>query len=97
MAIEINSVLGERETTHGDFTSNSTLTMELLQICKRQLGFKLLPKPIQFAIFMILHKISRAVCGDHQHSDHWVDVQGYASLAMNASKAGGNDRECEID
>ena len=91
MAIEINSVLGQRENTHGDFSSNSTLTMELLQICKKQIEFGLLPKPIQFAIFMILHKTSRAICGDHKYSDHWVDIQGYANLAMKASQTRGFD------
>jgi len=91
MAIEINSVLGQRENTHGDFSENATLTMELLKTCKKQIEFSLLPKPIQFAIFMILHKISRAICGDHKHNDHWIDIQGYASLAMKASHTGGFD------
>ena len=89
MAIEINSVLGQREKTHGNFSSNSTLTMELLQICKTQIEFALLPKPIQFAIFMILHKTSRVICGDHKYTDHWIDIQGYARLAMKASETGG--------
>lgn len=89
MCINKDDVLMERQMTHGDFSSNSTLTMDLFGLCKEQPEFSELPKPIQFAIFMILHKTSRAICGDHKYTDHWVDIQGYASLAMKAANTGG--------
>lgn len=35
---------------------------------------------------MVLHKISRIVCGDSELEDHYLDIIGYVTLVLNDLK-----------
>lgn len=34
----------------------------------------------------IVQKLQRIVCGDPNHKDHWLDVSGYAEIALKRIK-----------
>ena len=79
---ETEKILKEREETYGDFSSVVTLTDELVDLVSNKKGFREIDKEIQFALFMILHKIARAVNGDIEYIDNYRDIAGYAELIV---------------
>ena len=80
----VNEVLAERQGTHGDFVEQSDISFSLKNIIRQASGYSRLESYEAECLDMILHKISRAVCGDPHFLDHWVDIQGYAKLTEKA-------------
>ena len=77
-------MLEEKERTHGDFAQNSYVTMGILNICQDQPNWEKLSEPSQLAIHMICLKLSRVLSGDATQKDHFKDISGYATLALDA-------------
>ena len=69
-----------RSTTHGKFPDNAQVTECVMDIFRETLGWQKAPGFVKVAVFMIVHKISRALNGQLLFDDHWKDVQGYAKL-----------------
>ena len=86
MIVDIEQVLKERNGRYGGFYENARLSQGL----KHQIRSYHTPEldgmcsEHREAIEMILHKISRIVCGDAHYTDSWVDIQGYAKLGEDA-------------
>lgn len=80
MILEINEILEQRAKTHGDFTKNSELSQMFKKFVKEFSKGKDMPYPIREGLDMILHKISRVICGNHLEPDHFRDIAGYATL-----------------
>ena len=76
-----NALLDARGSTHGDFTTNSAISHALKLIMRGSPNWPKLSATQTEALEMIVHKISRALAGDHDHEDHWRDIAGYATLA----------------
>jgi len=77
--------LDERAKTHGLFFTHAQVSMALKQTVRHHIyeqDKKLEPDQWE-ALEMICHKIGRIVNGDHNHVDHWDDIQGYARLVAN--------------
>ncbi len=78
---KVKEVLAERGATYGDYATIAKFTNKLQQQVRDFIPYdKELPDHMVLAINMILHKIVRAVVGDVNHVDNWVDIAGYATL-----------------
>ena len=80
---EIESILEERGKTHGDFLVQAWIAQELKNSAENGPNWPILTPDKREAIHMILHKISRAVCGNPEFEDTWLDIIGYAQLVVN--------------
>lgn len=84
---DIQETLQERESTHGRFEDNAALTEELMKLIRGSNNWQHIPPIFKVALFMICHKIARALSGDFQFDDHWKDIQGYAKLIEDYCKS----------
>ena len=78
--MEIEQVLKERKSTHGDFRVQFKIAQELKSVFYTHLERPLTPVQRE-SIDMILTKLSRICSGNSDHADHWDDIAGYAKLA----------------
>jgi hypothetical protein len=74
---EIESVLAEREKTHGDFSEVAEIAQTIKSTYRR--SYSLSNVEIE-ALDLIATKIARIAAGDRL-ADHWLDIEGYARLA----------------
>lgn len=80
---EIDAILLERGKTHGDFRTQAWVAQELKACVENGPNWMLMTADKREAIHMVLHKISRIVCGDHNAEDHYCDIIGYTTLVLN--------------
>ena len=74
------NILKERAKTHGDYNRTARLAQDLKTRIRAEdhcLSYAQLE-----ALEMICVKMARIVCGNPDEMDHWRDVCGYATLAM---------------
>ncbi len=80
------TIINERSKTHGDFKDNARITQGIkdyvLYYRTPNLG-----NTQRESIDMIAHKMSRIVSGEWRFKDHWIDVGGYAELAVSREEA----------
>jgi hypothetical protein len=76
------SLIVEREKTHGSFDQNATTSQQLKAIFRTQPNYKELCSCHKEALDMIASKIGRILSGQADFADHWRDISGYATLAM---------------
>ena len=81
--MKIDELLKERGSVHGDFGKNSAGTQSLKSVMRHSPNWEDLPPFMKQALEVIQDKISRILCGDPLHKDHWVDISGYATLVVN--------------
>ena len=90
------TMLSEREKTHGDFIDHARVTWRLKQVLKDEseiMGKNLSPVQNE-ALEMICHKIGRIFAGNPDFIDHWDDIAGYATLvAKNLRQQMGQENE----
>lgn len=90
------TMLSEREKTHGDFIDHARVTWRLKQVLKDEeiiMGKNLSPVQTE-ALEMICHKIGRIFAGNPDFLDHWDDIAGYATLvAKNLRQQTGQENE----
>ena len=77
---KIEEILDAREHTHGDFREQADISQTLKDILPLGPNFYTMTSTQKEALEMIMHKISRILCGDANHEDHWDDIAGYAQL-----------------
>ena len=78
----VETMLTEREKTHGNFRDHARCTQRLKAVLRDELEIvgKALTMEQQEALDMIFHKIGRMVAGDANFIDHWDDSAGYSTL-----------------
>lgn len=76
----IYEILAERGKTHGDFGEQAWIAQELKEVVTQGPNWSSMTADKRESIHMILHKISRIVCGNPDFKDTWDDIQGYARL-----------------
>jgi len=77
---EIKETLKERGSKYGTMADNSKITQALMAILHEADNWNTLPAIHRECLHMIMHKISRMVCGDYMHEDNPLDIAGYALL-----------------
>jgi len=78
---KLEETLKERGGQHGKFHDNAELTERLLGVCRDGKNYHTLSPVMKTAMFFVMHKAARILCGDPLHVDHWHDIGGYAKLA----------------
>jgi deoxycytidylate deaminase len=81
-AVGTKSLIAEREKTHGSFDQNATTSQQLKAIFRAQSKYVELCPCHKEALDMIASKIGRVLSGQAGFADHWRDISGYATLAM---------------
>lgn len=73
-------VLNEREKTHGHFGDVAKSDQDFKTILYASKNWSRLNDEHKLALEMVVHKISRILCGNPNEDDHWKDISGYAEL-----------------
>lgn len=79
---DVNETLGQRGSRHGRMQDNALLTQALMEsvlYAAHDSGRVLTPMHVE-CLHMIMHKVSRMVCGDPLYADNPHDIAGYALL-----------------
>lgn len=76
----LKSILAERGTNYGDFTTESELAIAVKNLMRANPGWGQLSPAHQNALDLIVLKMSRIVNGRGNYKDSWVDIQGYGKL-----------------
>ena len=79
---DADSLLNERERTHGTYAENSRRYALL------RAAMEPIPPGLDYAISGILIKLARIASGDKTHADHWDDIIGYSQLAKKTVEGG---------
>lgn len=75
-----DTLLAEREVTHGSFKQNAAIWDEIMYVF-RDIS---IPSPEhRLALTMIALKLSR-MASHPDFAEHWLDIAGYAKLGMEA-------------
>ena len=77
---DLNALLAERATTHGDYTNHAQYTQTIKNVCHNSPNWAKLEDHQKETLEMIAHKIGRILAGDPHFDDHWKDISGYAKL-----------------
>ena len=81
--IQVNQILKAREKTHGNFLMKSYFIYEIMDNISELYTYRDMEPDQKEALHMIIHKISRILYGNPDHTDNWVDIAGYATLVAN--------------
>lgn len=79
----IEQLLDERRHTHGDFEENAITAQQFKQTLRCNPSWIDMTSVQREALEVICAKIARIVCGNPNELDHWRDIIGYATLALN--------------
>lgn len=80
---DIDAILADRATTHGNFKVRARITQTLKNVMRIEDGHDRLSQAQIESLDMIAHKIGRILAGNPNHKDHWDDIAGYAQLISN--------------
>ncbi len=80
---DINAIIKERGTQHGSLVDHARVCQAMKDAMRDSLGWSALASDQREAADMIVHKLARALSGNPNHLDHWVDIAGYATLVAN--------------
>lgn len=89
---DIQKTLSDRKAKYGDFRGHAELAVELKNIMRSGDSWYLMNPYMQEALDMIQHKVARILNGDPMYEDSWVDIIGYAQLALDRAKQDNLDR-----
>lgn len=81
----VDRVIAERQSTHGDFTRTAEISQRLKAVFRDNLSAEANFEYTE-AMDMIALKLARILSGQSTFEDHWVDIAGYATLAAMACR-----------
>jgi hypothetical protein len=84
--MDIQTVLNERQQTHGDYRDHAHVTQEIKDVIRNHAGWDKLSAIQRESLDMFAHKIGRILSGNPSFEDHWVDIAGYAQLIPNMQR-----------
>lgn len=79
-------ILEEREQTYGSFNENANYAQALKELFYNSPHFSELCLEHKESLDMIASKLARILSGGSQHEDNWLDISGYALLALEVCK-----------
>ena len=80
--MSIYETLNERANTHGDFEQGADVFAQFFELLSK--NKENLTKAQLYAVNMILAKLVRILKGNANEKDHWQDIIGYCTLALNS-------------
>ena len=90
----LEETLAQRGESHGDAAVQFAMAQAIKEAMRGYTGgdcdtlmaieqcWSEVPPAAREALEMIVHKMTRIVCGQADFSDHWHDIQGYAKVAQ---------------
>jgi len=79
---EMQKILSDRKDKYGDFRYQADLSISLKYVMREGGAWNEMQPYMHEALDMIQHKIARILNGDPYYEDSWVDIIGYAQLAL---------------
>lgn len=81
---DLGVILRERGKSYGPFLRQAQIACDLKGVMRAYIDWNNQLAPDQReALDMIQVKIARAINGDPNHADSWLDIAGYAQLVAN--------------
>ena len=82
---DISVILEERGKTHGQFAHQAMVGQMIKKAMRngRNFTYETLSEDQIEAMDMIASKLARICCGDANHIDNWLDIEGYSRLIAN--------------
>lgn len=80
--MDITETLAERSQTHGNFEQGAEVFAPLFEILADNKDH--LSKAQLYAVNMVMSKLVRILKGNANEQDHWQDIIGYCTLALNS-------------
>lgn len=86
--LETFALINERETTHGQYNNTARYIQQLKRVIasacveRHRRGQEPLTEQERESLEMIMHKAGRILSGDSHFADHWLDIEGYARIAI---------------
>ena len=78
----IQATLDERGKRYGEFPMHARITQGIKDAVRIGPGWDRCDDALREALDMIAHKMGRIANGDPWYEDSWVDLIGYATLAL---------------
>ena len=78
------ALLNHRQVTHGSFADNARNGQTLREFYRTSPHWESMPAIHREALDMMACKLSRILSGQSTFDDHWKDIAGYATLALEA-------------
>ena len=78
----MNSIINEREKTHGPFVTVAAKAQQLKDMIQGGKNWDEMDDVQRESLQMIASKIARILAGNHDEVDHWRDISGYAELVV---------------
>ncbi len=76
------ALIAARQQTHGDFKSTAWVAQTLRDVFRHELGWERLSIVKREVLDCIAIKLARILSGDASCEDHYLDIIGYAELAL---------------
>jgi hypothetical protein len=73
------TLLARAKTNSRDFDRVSECAQRMKDIWRAYPSWQRMTPAQKEGVEMIVHKLCRALCGDPNHKDHWLDIAGYAT------------------
>ena len=86
--MSLENILSEREATHGDYADVAWISQTMKSTLRAHGKWPFLDFPMAQSLDLMCGKIARIVAGDELEKDHWLDIQGYAQLALREIEKG---------
>lgn len=78
----VEETLATRDSTHGDARTQFRVAQRIKEAFRNSPNWDDLPDYAKESLEMKATKISRILCGNPLHMDHWVDDSGYSQCAI---------------
>ena len=92
-ALNTTALISERGQTHGSFADNAYYGQQLRLLFRQSKGWTAATIYQQEALDHIAGKLSRILSGQPGFDDHWRDIAGYATLAVETMRESYDDRQ----
>lgn len=83
MSTELEQTIAQRRGRYGPLIESGEVAMKLEGYLRSLPGWERLAYDQREALAMVMHKISRIMCGDPDYDDSWIDIAGYAQNVVN--------------
>ena len=86
--MSLENILSEREATHGDYTQVAWISQTMKDALRTNEKWAFLSPYMRQSLDLICDKMARIVARYEEEPDHWLDIQGYAQLALREIQKG---------
>ena len=76
----VDKLLSDRKKTHGNFPDNARISQMLKQVARTAPNWDNMNEAQRESFDLQASKWGRILAGDHNFTDHWDDLVGYATL-----------------